>query len=175
MSSSPQLIRLVYASRANFKVADTGNIEPALGTILLQSRRNNPRISITGILQYGDGNFLQCLEGERDVVNQLYNKIAQDERHSGVQVLSAGNVDARCFPSWSMKYIPLDDKVKQLLHKHGLDQFDPYQFSTALVDELLTLGMAAKDPSDEIDRDQARGTENMPAKRPLWKRLFGRS
>jgi hypothetical protein len=43
-----------------------------LKDILKDSRRNNSKLGITGGLCLSNGIFLQCLEGERLVVNSLY-------------------------------------------------------------------------------------------------------
>ena len=56
------LIRLIYVSRANFEPAkESGGIEPTVARILMQSRRNNPKEQIGGVLYFGDGYFFQCL------------------------------------------------------------------------------------------------------------------
>jgi hypothetical protein len=46
-------------------------------SILEQSRRNNPKAGITGILCFSDDLFVQVLEGGRDDVCELYNTIAR--------------------------------------------------------------------------------------------------
>ncbi len=39
---------------------------------------------ITGILMYSDGNFFQVLEGEKNQIQSLYEKIKLDSRHYNV-------------------------------------------------------------------------------------------
>jgi hypothetical protein len=39
---------------------------------LEQSRENNLRLDVTGMLLYKGGNFMQMLEGEKDAVLGLY-------------------------------------------------------------------------------------------------------
>ena len=59
------LIRLIYASRAR-------NLGPAVvKDILDRSRQNNQAPGVTGALCLSNGIFLQCLEGDRAVVNTL--------------------------------------------------------------------------------------------------------
>ena len=42
---------------------------------------------VTGVLCFSEGIFLQVLEGGRSAVNQLYNRIAADTRHTQVELL----------------------------------------------------------------------------------------
>jgi len=132
------LIQLVYASRSNLhSYSDPSGIEPGIGRILLQSRRNNLPKSIGGVLCFGDDHFFQCLEGQRDQVESLYEVIRQDDRHRDVTLLLKRPVPERRFKLWSMKYLSLDRDVRGILKRHGVKSFDPYQFNTKLVIELL--------------------------------------
>jgi hypothetical protein len=133
-----ELIQLVYASRSNLhSYSDPNGIEPGIGRILLQSRRNNLPRSIGGVLCFGDDHFFQCLEGGREEVEALYDTIRQDDRHRDVTLLLKRPIPQRRFKLWSMKYLSLDRDVRTVLKKHGLKGFDPYQFNTKLVVELL--------------------------------------
>jgi hypothetical protein len=69
------LVRLLYCSRA----VDTS--PAAIESILTQSRQHNAASGITGILCYGDGIFLQCIEGGRMQVSELFGSIQVDPRH----------------------------------------------------------------------------------------------
>ena len=173
MTVASNLVRLIYASRATFDSTDPGVVEPQVGRILMQSRSNNPRRAIGGVLHFGDGRFFQCLEGDRDAVNELYNHIARDDRHTDVQILSAGGIENRYFPNWSMKYVPIEDQIKRTLREHGLSQFDPYRFGGGLIDELLAICVASEDPSGRADQDYGDAAPRSTSQ-PLWKRIIGR-
>jgi len=58
-----------------------------LQSILRQSRDNNHRRDVTGLLLYIDGGFLQVLEGDRTALHDLYALIAKDTRHWDAKVL----------------------------------------------------------------------------------------
>lgn len=47
-------------------------------------RVKNNKLKITGILLYSDGNFFQVLEGENELVTDLYNSMRIDSRHYDV-------------------------------------------------------------------------------------------
>jgi hypothetical protein len=92
--------RLIYSSEAASGL-DTAELEQ----MLVESRFRNRTRGITGVLVFVEGAFLQILEGEKDDVLDLMEKIARDPRHQGVKVFYEQEVDERAFPSWSMAYL----------------------------------------------------------------------
>ncbi|GEM_PF-90224 len=132
------LIQLIYASRSNVAASNnpTG-VEPEIGRILQQSRRNNKPKEIGGVLCYGDGNFFQCLEGEREVVESLYDRLHEDERHRDVTLLDKRSVEKRQFKLWAMKYLSVDAMVRKELERAGLKKFDPFRFDDDLIKQML--------------------------------------
>jgi Sensors of blue-light using FAD len=56
------------------------------------------------LLVYLNGNFLQILEGEREVVLTLAKRIEVDPRHQGMLTLLQRPVERRAFGDWSMGY-----------------------------------------------------------------------
>ena len=75
------LVRLLYCSRA------VQTSPEAIDSILAQARQHNPVSGITGILCYGGGIFLQCIEGGRMQVSDLFGSIQKDARHKDVALL----------------------------------------------------------------------------------------
>ncbi len=131
------LVRLLYASRAAASVdAD------ALGTILKQSKANNPGLGVTGVLCFSGGIFLQVLEGGRATVSQLYNRIATDPRHIDVVLLNYEEISERRFAGWAMGQVNLARINPALLLKYSeTATLDPYavsgEVSMALFEELV--------------------------------------
>lgn len=134
------LIRLAYASEATFqeKPVEQG-VEPNVARILMTSRKNNGKSQIVGGLYYGDGFFFQYLEGEEDAVNELYDRISRDDRHSNVTTLIQESLPARTFTSWSMKYVPLSSDVQNFLDRHRMKSFEPLSFNRSLCEEMIQL------------------------------------
>ncbi len=156
------LIRLVYASRSNSDVP-TGAVDPAVGSILAQSRRNNQQQAIGGVLFFGDGYFFQCLEGEASAVQATYERILLDERHRDARILLQETVATRLFARWSMKFVPTAEAVQALLQQHGHRQFAPFEFSpdfTRLLLQQLQQAQAQQEPM-----------ANTAVSTPWWKRL----
>lgn len=124
------LIRLVYVSRSTFtSVPNHPGLNPDVARILAKSRKNNARLQVVGGLLFGDGNFLQCLEGEVEVVEALYGRIEADPRHRDVTMLARQRIEQRSFGTWSMKYVPGEQSLAQLMRGWGMSHFDPYQLS----------------------------------------------
>ncbi|MEM1403320.1 MAG: BLUF domain-containing protein [Pseudomonadota bacterium] len=76
--------------------------------LLMQARQRNNALNITGLLLHRDDSFFQVLEGDRDVVSKLYEKICLDQRHHRVEVVSEGDVTSREYDDWQMAFIELD-------------------------------------------------------------------
>ena len=131
-----QLVRLVYVSR----MTEECDME-ALQNILEVSRRKNPAINVTGLLCYDPAFFLQCLEGPRETVNELYSKILKDERHKDVTMLECSDIDKRFFGDWAMGLLKTSDEDKKTIVEFtGSERFDPYRLSgDTVLDFLVTV------------------------------------
>lgn len=75
-----------------------------LTRLLEESRINNQKRGITGVLVYLEGNILQILEGEKAALDLLFPKIQADPRHKGVIKMIFREVPQRDFPNWKMAY-----------------------------------------------------------------------
>jgi hypothetical protein len=101
---SPHLYRLVYHSR-NLIPGGPAQIAAEVERILDVSRRNNSSVGATGALIFNTGMFAQVLEGARQDIEDIFERIQRDERHGDVEVLAAEEVESRGFPSWSMAFV----------------------------------------------------------------------
>ncbi|MBE2215453.1 MAG: BLUF domain-containing protein [Opitutaceae bacterium] len=96
---------LIYASSATRRFGTADLLE-----LLQTSRRNNERLGVTGMLLFHEGNFLQVLEGPREAVQVLFDKIGRDPRHTNVLVLRHVTQEHRDFPEWSMAFCDLSSE-----------------------------------------------------------------
>lgn len=100
--------------------------EVEMKKVLEQSRKNNAVSDITGVLLYCNGNIIQALEGEKDVVQSLFHKIKHDARHTQVIPLFQGTVNARSFDKWAMGYsTPTSRNMDELKEQLAFIE-DPY-------------------------------------------------
>ena len=109
-----------------------------LSTLLQQCRDNNQKNGITGMLLYQNGTFMQMLEGDKQVVLDLYDDIRKDDRHTGFHKVLAGDIKQRNFEDWSMGFFNMD--------KAGdLPEFKDY------IEEKLALRSFEADSQDAYD------------------------
>jgi hypothetical protein len=94
---------LVYASEATVPFGDADLLD-----LLRRSRENNGRLGIGGLLLYMKGSFMQALEGERETVLPLYERIRRDPRHGRVTTLIRFTMEERAFADWSMAFTDMD-------------------------------------------------------------------
>ena len=137
------LTRLIYISRA------VGPQTTTVTTQILETARSyNKAHNLTGVLCQGKGLYVQVLEGERSVVNGLYNRIVADNRHEHTEIVHFGEIDTRQFKDWSMALVHLSVDDPMVTMKHP--EFDPYSAnSTAimgLITELLSSSSAIQNP-----------------------------
>lgn len=95
--------------------------------LLQQCRENNAGKGVTGMLLYGNATFLQVLEGEEKVINDLVDKIRTDPRHTNVQILHRRTIQRRQYSDWSMGFKRVSDK--ELQHVEGLRDFGEKDFN----------------------------------------------
>ena len=93
------LYHLIYASKETHKVSEDEILE-----LLSQSRQANKKLSITGMLLYNESSFFQVLEGEKDIIENLFAHIAKDKRHEKVTKIIFEVIPERKFSEWSMGY-----------------------------------------------------------------------
>ncbi len=117
---------LIYASRCTNPLSSE-----EVELILNASRQNNDAMAITGVLFFNSTQFLQCLEGPRNTVENLYNKIIQDPRHHDVTTLTVREITTREFGGWSMGYFGLTSETKELFKEYSEDpDFDLFTLSS---------------------------------------------
>ena len=103
---------LVYVSLATQDMSDD-----QLKAMLKKARDNNEKLSITGMLLYRDGFFMQALEGDEEKIETLFNKIAKDIRHRDVLLVYKKPIKERSFEKWTMGFNKVDSKTLDCLDR----------------------------------------------------------
>jgi hypothetical protein len=131
------MIQISYLSRA----AEPFSSEQLLA-LLQQCHANNTARGVTGMLFYGNGTFLQVIEGDDPVVDELVARIARDPRHDDIRILSRKAITQREHPDWSMGFERVTDAG--LSEVIGLRDFSEADFTadvlaarTDVVDTLM--------------------------------------
>lgn len=132
------LTQLTYASRP------FGFDDAMLAGILLDARRCNARDGITGLLICRADLYLQLLEGPDAAVDAAYRRIAVDDRHMDLRLLTRGTVTDRLFPAWAMR----DDPARSWLWTKA--QIDDGALDRATKDEVLAVFQRISDEGDPL-------------------------
>lgn len=98
------LLSVTYVSTSAAPLTQT-----ALEAILRQSRDNNERSGLTGMLAVRGDDFFQVVEGPPPAVRHVLQRLREDTRHSELRVLVEEEIDYRRFPDWTMRCENLDD------------------------------------------------------------------
>ncbi|WP_083656823.1 BLUF domain-containing protein [Mongoliimonas terrestris] len=127
MKDDSRLFRLIYASTPSIAFGTTDQL---VGEMIFASSLNNARVGITGLLVADDSFYLQLLEGDRQAVTDTFLRIAQDCRHSGIQLLDASDQRDRLFPNWAMSMLGASESRSRLLARHRKSaMFIPHELS----------------------------------------------
>ena len=97
------LISVTYVSAARSLFSDV-----EIEDLLRHSRMANAAVDVTGLLLYWDGNFLQYIEGPKESVEKLLDRIRIDPRHGGLIILDKTKIAERAFPDWRMGFTRVD-------------------------------------------------------------------
>ncbi|RYY30584.1 MAG: BLUF domain-containing protein [Sphingobacteriaceae bacterium] len=89
---------LIYTSYAHH------TNEQELKALLHQAQEKNKKKSITGMLLYLNGIYIQLLEGQQKDVQLLYEKILRDSRHEEIVLLKEDTIEKRFYADWSMGF-----------------------------------------------------------------------
>jgi hypothetical protein len=99
------MLCLIYVSSATRELMT----RDGLADLMRTCRANNEAAGVTGLLLYAGGNIMQVLEGDRDAVETLYDKIGRDPRHKHPTRMIDFGIKERQFADWSMALCDIGD------------------------------------------------------------------
>jgi RecJ-like exonuclease len=108
-----------------------------LEELLDKSKINNSKLNITGLLVVKGRTFLQCLEGPKENVEEIFKKIQKDQRHKDIIELIEENASNRIFPNWDMGF----KNIKNLtnIESEKLKNFDLEDLSSFQKEDISQL------------------------------------
>lgn len=92
------LYRLIYGSRSLCTLQETVKLVDS-------ARITNALVNVTGALYLTDDKFLQYLEGEREVIEEIFKRIKHDRRHTECVLLDLRPIISRVFANWPMGWL----------------------------------------------------------------------
>ncbi|MCM4160938.1 BLUF domain-containing protein [Antarcticibacterium flavum] len=87
--------------------------EEEIQKILDYSRNWNMDHHITGILLYSEGNFFQVLEGEKQLVEELFKRIKNDARHYDIIKIFSKDIVEERFTGYKADFISVDSRYRE--------------------------------------------------------------
>ncbi len=117
------MIQITYLSTATDPMSSQDLLR-----LLEECRENNAGCGVTGMLLYCNGTFLQVLEGDEKVIEELVEAIRKDSRHSNMQILDRKTIDRRQYSDWSMGFKRISNR--ELLNVEGLREFGEKDFTS---------------------------------------------
>jgi hypothetical protein len=113
---SEPIIHLGYMSKAVNLMSDA-----QLDRLLEKARFRNKQNSITGMLLYSDGSFLQVIEGPSSKIIDTFALIKKDQQHHNIKVLFEEPIQERNFEEWTMSFRRLSSD--ELVKAPGINHF----------------------------------------------------
>lgn len=98
--------------------------EKEIHEVLEYSRNWNNSHDITGILLYSEGNFFQVLEGDKQVLTDLFQNISKDQRHYDIIKIFGKEIIENRFDNYQVEFISLDSRYRQEDLQHYFAQAD---------------------------------------------------
>lgn len=81
-----------------------------VAAIAARARLSNVRDGITGLLVFDGQRFCQQLEGPREPLLSLVDRIQSDPRHTNMEILHQAALDRRRFQRFSLAFSTLEDE-----------------------------------------------------------------
>jgi len=110
MQTDETLLQIVYVSKPTGSMT-IGDVRK----LLIEAKVKNHFRGVTGILLFDGEFFVQVLEGPKDTVMALHEKIERDPRHTQFTSLTERSILQRDFGEWSMGLAHIDsEELKSL-------------------------------------------------------------
>ncbi len=105
------LTTICYISSADKKLGQN-----ELNQLFNNAKINNSKFDISGILIHQDGNFLQILEGENEKIDEVYQRIKLDNRHSNILQIINHPITSSIFEGYQTGFSIVNNnkKIEQL-------------------------------------------------------------
>ena len=97
------MFQLAYISKASREISPD-----ELTELSIDAGFRNRAIDVTGLLVHHRGVFFQFVEGNEQVIRELFKRISQDVRHSNCKIIYTQESDTRLFSNWFTRYLSFE-------------------------------------------------------------------
>ena len=141
------MLQLCYASTY---INNDDNLIEDIRNILITARNFNQAHQINGVLYYAEGYFFQCLEGEKESIENLFKNITKDLRHTNVHRFEDQIIEQTNFKDWSIKYVQKNSDVKKYFSTIGIEKFNPHILEKNQLKDILKILYSANENSPQL-------------------------
>ncbi|TPQ46052.1 hypothetical protein C2U72_26080 [Prosthecomicrobium hirschii] len=130
----------MYLARVNFytRCSLKGTAANWVKEILLSCTTYDNASGLSGALLFNERYFLQSMEGERSLLTNQIIKIAEDQRQSGLTVVSFTPIASRIYPGWTVAYAGHNDAMDSLYFRHSvIGELDPIRMTREMIEGLM--------------------------------------
>lgn len=130
------LYSITYISRAPEVRGEQRRI--FLNSLVKQADAKNVPQGVGGCLIHVDDYFIQVMEGPRGPLSETYNRIAHDERHSEVNLVTVGPITARQFTLPTLAAFDIASAGNPVFAKYRVrPSFCPYHMAPHALSDLI--------------------------------------
>jgi len=115
------VVRLWNVSYVSTATAPAAIRASSVREICALARPHNAAAAITGALTYHGGRFAQLIEGPEAALRALMVRIAADQRHHSLRVITDGTIAVRRYADWSMVYRDPSDFICEQIDAQASD------------------------------------------------------
>lgn len=128
---------ICYLSTSEFYIT-----EKDIDDIFQNASNYNSQNSITGLLLYNQRNFFQVIEGREKVIDGLFCKIQNDNRHKDIIVVEQSIIEQRFFGHYeggfvTMKHVRDCEGLKKYLDKMSVSDSSSYKKIVNIINNFL--------------------------------------
>lgn len=129
-----------YFSKAKLS-KNTDQLREEINSILTTAQRKNIEKNVTGALLFSGGYFVQILEGSLQSVEEIFESIQCDSRHTEVTVISNDYKAQRHFSKWAMALVDIQETAPEELKEcfEQPDQLTESDFGNKIIAMFLNL------------------------------------
>tara|TARA_R100001369_G_scaffold21881_4_gene39787 strand:+ start:37350 stop:37754 length:405 start_codon:yes stop_codon:yes gene_type:complete len=116
---------IVYVSTAS-KDLEKKEIE----NILNSSKKWNNENDVTGLLLFSGGNFFQIIEGEKNLILELFQNINSDKRHHNITQIFGKEIHKEAYDGYDSDFVSDEADYDPEKFQHYLNQIKVLDNST---------------------------------------------
>lgn len=130
------LYSITYISRAPEVRGEQRRV--FLNSLVKQADAKNVPLGVSGCLIHVDDYFIQVMEGPRGPLSETYNRVAHDERHNDVNLITVGPIIQRQFTTPTLAAFDIASATNPVFAKYRVrPEFCPYQMAPHALSDLI--------------------------------------